>query len=133
MVVGQPGWSFERRPPYPSSMSECPPPKSNSKNNEKRESISDIWGQRGATYGEKGVCRRINLVVGVPPAVGEAVELRAVRVLEVRPVPVEQRLGEAQRLVGVLRVLLELGLEETFFPAFVNSILDMWQTWACEI
>ena len=27
--------------------------------NEKRELISDIWGKRGATYGEKGVCRRI--------------------------------------------------------------------------
>ena len=26
---------------------------------EKRELISDIWGKRGATYGEKGVCRRI--------------------------------------------------------------------------
>ena len=26
---------------------------------EKREFISDVWGKRGATYGEKGVCRRI--------------------------------------------------------------------------
>ena len=26
------------------------------KTNEKRELISDIWGKRGATYGEKGVC-----------------------------------------------------------------------------
>ena len=25
----------------------------------KRELISDIWGKRGATYREKGVCRRI--------------------------------------------------------------------------
>ena len=34
-------------------MSVCAP-------NEKRELISDVWGKRGATYGEKGVCRRIN-------------------------------------------------------------------------
>ena len=27
------------------------------KKNEKRELISDIWGKRGATYGEKGGCR----------------------------------------------------------------------------
>ena len=27
--------------------------------NKKREFILDIWGKRGATYGEKGVCRRI--------------------------------------------------------------------------
>ena len=27
--------------------------------NAKREFISDIWGKRGTTYGEKGVCRRI--------------------------------------------------------------------------
>ena len=29
------------------------------KKHEKRELISDIWGKRGTTYGEKGVCRRI--------------------------------------------------------------------------
>ena len=27
--------------------------------NKRVEQISDIWGKRGATYGEKGVCRRI--------------------------------------------------------------------------
>ena len=26
------------------------------KKKEKRELISDIWGKRGATYGEKGAC-----------------------------------------------------------------------------
>ena len=26
----------------------------------KRESISDMWEKRGATYGEKGVCLRIS-------------------------------------------------------------------------
>ena len=26
---------------------------------ENRESIYDMWGKRDATYGEKGVCRRI--------------------------------------------------------------------------
>ena len=26
---------------------------------EKRELISDVWGKRGATYGEEGACRRI--------------------------------------------------------------------------
>ena len=31
------------------------------KKNEKRELISDKWGKRGATYGKKGVCRRIHL------------------------------------------------------------------------
>ena len=30
--------------------------------NEKREFISDIWGKRGATYGEKGVCRFFFLI-----------------------------------------------------------------------
>ena len=30
---------------------------------EKRELISDIWGKRGVTYGEKGVCRRITFCV----------------------------------------------------------------------
>ena len=40
---------------------------------EKRELISDIWGKRGATYREKGVCRRLkkkrntSLVRGQPP------------------------------------------------------------------
>ena len=29
--------------------------------NEKRAFISDIWGKRGATYGEKGLCRRIKM------------------------------------------------------------------------
>ena len=29
--------------------------------NEKRELISDMWGKRGAAYGEKGVCRRIKM------------------------------------------------------------------------
>ena len=32
------------------------------RSHEKKELISDIWGKRGATYGEKGACRRINLV-----------------------------------------------------------------------
>ena len=82
---------------------------------------------------ERVSAAKVELVVGIPPPVGEAVELRAVRVLEVRPVPVEQRLGKAQRLVGVLRVLLQLGLENTFLLAFVNSILDIWQKGGCGI
>ena len=33
--------------------------KKTEKKNEKIELISDMWGKRVATYGEKGVCRRI--------------------------------------------------------------------------
>ena len=36
------------------------------KRNGKRGLISDVWGKRGATYGEKGVCRRVQKLCLVP-------------------------------------------------------------------
>jgi hypothetical protein len=49
---------------------------------------------------------KVELIIGVPPPVGERGEHSTVGILEVRPVPVQQLRGQRQWRIRVLGILL---------------------------
>jgi hypothetical protein len=71
------------------------------------KAIGHLLEQPTVPIGQQVVAAaKVELVIGVPPAVGERGEHCAVGILEVRPVPVQQLRGQRQRRLRVLGILL---------------------------